>query len=94
MQTFLLKSLMCKDPLPEKSTWVAKPIFSTYFQGMKGLSAPVIEGKFSLRASTTGQIVMEDVEVPEENLLPNASGLTVSEKIWKYPDSPLPNVYH
>ncbi|XP_070562997.1 glutaryl-CoA dehydrogenase, mitochondrial-like [Ptychodera flava] len=44
-------------------------------KGMKGLSAPKIEGKFSLRASTTGQIVMEDVEVPEENLLPYASGL-------------------
>ena len=45
---------------------------------MKGLSAPKIEGKFSLRASETGQIVMEDVEVPEENMLPNASGL----KVW------------
>ncbi len=44
-------------------------------KGMKGLSAPTIEGKFSLRASTTGQIVMEDVEVPEENMLPNAKGL-------------------
>nr|XP_006815789.1 PREDICTED: LOW QUALITY PROTEIN: glutaryl-CoA dehydrogenase, mitochondrial-like [Saccoglossus kowalevskii] len=44
-------------------------------RGMKGLSTPTIEGKFSLRASTTGQIVMEDVEVPEENILPNASGL-------------------
>ncbi|XP_013410858.1 glutaryl-CoA dehydrogenase, mitochondrial [Lingula anatina] len=44
-------------------------------KGMKGLSAPKIEGKFSLRASTTGQIVMEDVEVPEENMLPNVSGL-------------------
>lgn len=44
---------------------------------MKGLSAPKIEGKFSLRASVTGQIVMEDVEVPEENLLPNVAGLKV-----------------
>ena len=44
---------------------------------MKGLSAPRIEGKFSLRASVTGQIVMEDVEVPEENLLPNVDGLEV-----------------
>lgn len=44
-------------------------------KGMKGLSAPRIEGKFSLRASVTGQIVMEDVEVPEENLLPNVDGL-------------------
>lgn len=45
---------------------------------MKGLTAPKIEGKFSLRASITGQISMDDVEVPEENLLPNASGLAVS----------------
>ncbi|HXQ41953.1 MAG TPA: acyl-CoA dehydrogenase [Candidatus Udaeobacter sp.] len=44
-------------------------------KGMKGLSAPKIEGKFSLRASITGEIVMEDVAVPEENLLPNVSGL-------------------
>jgi glutaryl-CoA dehydrogenase len=44
-------------------------------RGMKGLSTPKIEGKFSLRASVTGEIVMEDVLVPEENLLPNVSGL-------------------
>lgn len=44
-------------------------------KGMKGLSAPKIEGKFSLRASVTGEIFMEDVEVPEENLLPNVEGL-------------------
>lgn len=44
-------------------------------KGMAGLSAPKIEGKFSLRASITGQIVMEDVFVPGENLLPNVSGL-------------------
>lgn len=44
-------------------------------RGMKGFSTPKIEGKFSLRASVTGEIVLEDVEVPEENLLPNASGL-------------------
>jgi glutaryl-CoA dehydrogenase len=44
-------------------------------RGMKGLSAPKIEGKFSLRSSTTGEIVMEDVFVPEENLLPGVSGL-------------------
>jgi len=42
---------------------------------MKGLSAPKIEGKFSLRASTTGEIVMDDVFVPEENMLPNVHGL-------------------
>lgn len=44
-------------------------------RGMKGLSTPTIEGKFGLRASVTGQIVMEDVEVPEANLLPNVKGL-------------------
>jgi len=44
-------------------------------KGMKGLSAPTIEGKFSLRASTTGEIVMDNVEVPEENRLPNTKGL-------------------
>jgi glutaryl-CoA dehydrogenase len=44
-------------------------------KGMKGLSAPKIEGKFSLRASPTGMIAMEDVEVPADNMLPNARGL-------------------
>src|SRR5690242_1582308 len=44
-------------------------------RGMKGLSTPKIEGKFSLRASVTGEIVMQNVEIPEENLLPNVSGL-------------------
>jgi len=44
-------------------------------KGMKGLSAPVIHGKFSLRASTTGMIMMDEVEIPEENLLPNEKGL-------------------
>lgn len=44
-------------------------------KGMKGLSAPKIEGKFSLRASITGEIVMDDVFVPKENLLPNIKGL-------------------
>jgi glutaryl-CoA dehydrogenase len=44
-------------------------------KGMKGLSAPKIEGKFSLRASITGEIVMDNVEVPEANLLPNVAGL-------------------
>ncbi len=44
-------------------------------KGMKGLSAPKIEGKFSLRASVTGEVVMDDVFVPAENQLPNVSGL-------------------
>ena len=44
-------------------------------KGMKGLSAPKIEGKLSLRASITGQIAMDDVEVGEDALLPNVEGL-------------------
>jgi len=44
-------------------------------KGMPGLSTPKIEGKFSLRTSVTGEIVMDDVLVPEENLLPNVAGL-------------------
>ncbi|MEM9330490.1 MAG: acyl-CoA dehydrogenase [Pseudomonadota bacterium] len=44
-------------------------------KGMKGLSAPKIDGKLSLRASTTGEIVMDNVEVGEEHLLPNVEGL-------------------
>ena len=44
-------------------------------RGMKGLSTPRIEGKLSLRSSVTGDIVMDDVEVPETALLPGASGL-------------------
>jgi len=44
-------------------------------RGMDGLSTPKIEGKFSLRASVTGEIVMTDVFVPEANLLPDVSGL-------------------
>ena len=44
-------------------------------KGMKGLSTPKIEGKFSLRSSVTGEIVMDNVFVPEENVLPDVSGL-------------------
>ncbi len=44
-------------------------------RGMAGLTTPKIEGKVSLRVSLTGEIVMDGVVVPEENLLPNASGL-------------------
>jgi glutaryl-CoA dehydrogenase len=44
-------------------------------KGMKGLSAPKIEGKFSLRASVTGEIVMDDVFVPADHLLPDVQGL-------------------
>ncbi len=42
---------------------------------MEGFETPKIEGKFSLRASVTGEIILDNVEVPEENLLPNAQGL-------------------
>jgi glutaryl-CoA dehydrogenase len=44
-------------------------------KGMKGLTAPKIEGKFSLRASVTGMIMMQDVEVPETAMLPGVTGL-------------------
>ena len=44
-------------------------------RGMKGLSTPRIEGKLSLRASVTGEIVMDDVFVPQDNLLPGVQGL-------------------
>jgi glutaryl-CoA dehydrogenase len=44
-------------------------------KGWKGLSAPPLRGKVGLRASTTGQIVMDDVFVPQDNLLPSVSGL-------------------
>lgn len=44
-------------------------------KGMKGLSAPKIHGKFSLRASVTGEIVMDEVFVPEENAFPDIRGL-------------------
>jgi glutaryl-CoA dehydrogenase len=44
-------------------------------KGMKGFSAPEIHGKWSLRASVTGELIFEDVRVPKENLLPEAKGL-------------------
>ena len=44
-------------------------------KGMKGLTTPKIEGKFSLRSSVTGEIAMDNVFVPEENVLPGVSGL-------------------
>ncbi|MEM7533857.1 MAG: acyl-CoA dehydrogenase [Chloroflexota bacterium] len=44
-------------------------------KGMDGLTAPAIEGKFSLRASITGEIVMDDVFVPDENMFPKIKGL-------------------
>jgi glutaryl-CoA dehydrogenase len=44
-------------------------------RGTKGFSTPKVEGKLSLRTSVTGEIVLEDAVIPEENLLPNVSGL-------------------
>ena len=44
-------------------------------RGDKGLTTPKIEGKFSLRASVTGEIVLNDVEIPEDRMLPHADGL-------------------
>lgn len=44
-------------------------------RGLDGLSTPKIDGKFSMRASVTGEIVLNDVEVPEESMLPDARGL-------------------
>ncbi|MDB5228905.1 MAG: acyl-CoA dehydrogenase [Bacteroidota bacterium] len=44
-------------------------------RGMKGFSAPEIKGKWSLRASITGELIFEDVEIPAENILPLAKGL-------------------
>jgi glutaryl-CoA dehydrogenase len=45
---------------------------------MKGLECPPIKGKLSLRASITGMILMDDVQVPKENMLPGVQGLKVS----------------
>lgn len=45
-------------------------------RNFKGVSTPKIDGKFSLRASDTGQIILEDVRVPEANILPKVEGLS------------------
>ncbi len=45
-------------------------------RGMKGLTFPKIDGKLSLRASSTGEVIMDGVEVPEQNILPNVEGLS------------------
>jgi glutaryl-CoA dehydrogenase len=44
---------------------------------MKGLDCPVIKGKLALRASTTGMILMDDVQISKENILPGVEGLKV-----------------
>jgi alkylation response protein AidB-like acyl-CoA dehydrogenase len=46
-------------------------------QGVKGLECPPIKGKLSLRASATGMILMDDVQIPKANLLPGVEGLKV-----------------
>jgi glutaryl-CoA dehydrogenase len=46
-------------------------------KGTKGLSAPLIDGKLSLRSSPTGMIMMDDVKIPKSNILPNVSGFRV-----------------
>ena len=51
-------------------------------RSMKGFTTPKIEGKFSLRASITGQIALDDVHVPKENLLPKVTGLKVRQKAF------------
>lgn len=48
-------------------------------KGMKGLECPKLEGKFSLRASSTGMIVMDNVHVPKTHVLPNVKGLKVDD---------------
>ena len=64
----------------EDSFWKTYPPSTSISdsQGMNGLSCPPIKGKLSLRASITGMILMDDVHVPAENLLPNVEGLKVS----------------
>jgi len=54
-------------------------------RGMRGLTTPKIEGKSSLRASITGQIVMEDVAVPAENVFPDIEGLKVGHPLHFLP---------
>jgi len=49
---------------------------------MKGLACPPIKGKLSLRASITGMILMDDVQIPKENILPGAKGLTVLSPLY------------
>lgn len=61
-----------KDVCSKKSI---HSLIRSFLQGMKGLSAPYIHGKFSLRASATGMILMDNVRVPKENMLPNVHGL-------------------
>jgi glutaryl-CoA dehydrogenase len=58
-------------------------------KGTKGLSAPVIKGKLSLRASITGEIVMSDVDVGEDALLPNVEGLKGT--VWLFEPRALRN---
>lgn len=54
------------------------------------LITPAIKGKFSLRCSITGMILMDDLEVPEENMLPNVKGLKVSFESFRCNVEPSP----
>lgn len=53
---------------------------------MDGLTTPKIEGKLSLRSSITGQIAMDEVSVPEANLLPSVSLERGLKQLWHYTD--------
>jgi len=84
-QTYTLngtKTWITNSPLADTFVvWAKSPKDNNRIRGfilerdMPGITTPYIKGKFSLRAGATGQIAMDDVEVPEENMLPNVSGL-------------------
>jgi glutaryl-CoA dehydrogenase len=76
------KNWITNSPIADVAVvWAKSPAHEGKIKGfilerdMKGLALPHIDGKFSLRASTTGMIQMDEVFVPEENLLPNVAGL-------------------
>ncbi|WP_088347528.1 MULTISPECIES: acyl-CoA dehydrogenase [Rhodomicrobium] len=76
------KTWISNSPIADVAVvWAKSPVHGDQIRGFlvergtPGFSTPKIEGKLSLRASITGEIVLEDAFVPEENLLPNASGL-------------------
>lgn len=74
---------MAKSRPSEDSSWKRHNIIHrrtnfTMKKGMDGLHCPPIEGKFSLRASSTGMIIMDNVKVHESQMLPNIKGLKVS----------------
>ena len=76
------KNWITNSPIADVAVvWAKSPAHDGKIKGfilereMKGLALPHIDGKFSLRASTTGMIQMDEVFVPEDNLLPNVAGL-------------------